>query len=379
MLYGPYAFAFSMDLCQILPNSIVLDDPDNSVNHKLVQVDPSDCERILKYHNTNNRPIRRTTVARFVEDMKSNRFDGTTHQGVAFDVNGHLLDGQHRFTSIAQSKQPQVVRVWTNRDPKHFAIIDAGVARLASDNLHYRGVPRPKIVAPGIKHVILYKKHPCRAWSGVEMPSSVAIEEFYNANKSTVDTIADIVHNASIGYRPLNRTGLFVLCFLALESGYQTEDIIAFCHNLAKGAGLAEESAILAYRNFLGNFTSRGAVERNLQQFSTACLIKTWNYAQRGQLLRQFKPPEYPNMPIIELPMAKNNTKLAKTLRYSILHRDNFICQACGAKGINGAVLEVDHIVPRSKGGSNDPSNLRTLCSNCNGGKSDNLDQDFIF
>jgi hypothetical protein len=311
--------------------------------------------------------------------MKNNRFDGTTHQGAAFDINGNLLDGQHRFTAIAQSKEPHLMRIWTNRPPKHFAIIDAGVARIASDNLHYRGVSRPKIVAPGIKYVILYKKYPNRTWSNMEMPSTVAIEEFYDTNKVIVDQIADLVHSASIGYRLLNRPGLFALCFLAIESGYKTEDIIAFCHNLKKGGGLADDNPILAYRNFLSNSASKNTVERNLQQFSVACLIKAWNYDQQGLQLRQFKPPHYPPMPTIILPATQNTVKLSKTLRYDILSRDNFTCQCCGAKSIDGAVLEVDHIVPRSKGGSNDPGNLRTLCSNCNGGKSDKLEQDLMF
>ena len=370
---------FSMDLHQVLPNSTILTDPDNSVNQKLVLVDPSDCEYVLKHHNVNNRPIRRHTVARFAEDMKSDRFDGTIHQGIAFDLNGNLLDGQHRFAAIAQSKQARVMRVWINRDPAHFAIVDAGVARLASDNLHHRGVPKSKIVAPGIKCVILYKKYPNRTWSNMEMPSTVAIEQFYDANKFIIDEIAEWVHNAAAGFKLLNRPALFVLCFLAIESGYHKEDVIAFCHNLKKGGGLADDNPILAYRNFLGNATLRSATEKNLQQFSIACLIKAWNYQHQDQVLRQFKAPKYPPMPTVVLPVTQNTTKLPKALRYSMLSRDKFTCQCCGAKGVDGAVLEVDHIIPRSKGGSNDPSNLRTLCSNCNGGKSDKLDQDFMF
>lgn len=59
--------------------------------------------------------------------------------------------------------------------------------------------------------------------------------------------------------------------------------------------------------------------------------------------------------------------------RHKVLERDNFRCRDCGASPAIGAVLEVDHTIPISKGGSNDPSNLRTLCSDCNSGKSDRI------
>ena len=59
--------------------------------------------------------------------------------------------------------------------------------------------------------------------------------------------------------------------------------------------------------------------------------------------------------------------------RHKILERDGFKCLDCGATPASGALLEVDHITPISKGGSNDPSNLRTLCSDCNRGKSDRI------
>lgn len=56
-------------------------------------------------------------------------------------------------------------------------------------------------------------------------------------------------------------------------------------------------------------------------------------------------------------------------LRYQILRRDNYECRLCGRSAKEGADLEVDHIVPVARGGDNHPSNLWTLCFECNRGK----------
>lgn len=60
-------------------------------------------------------------------------------------------------------------------------------------------------------------------------------------------------------------------------------------------------------------------------------------------------------------------------LRFSILQRDDYRCQVCGRGASATLTLEVDHKVPRSKGGTDDPSNLWTLCFDCNRGKRDAL------
>jgi 5-methylcytosine-specific restriction endonuclease McrA len=59
------------------------------------------------------------------------------------------------------------------------------------------------------------------------------------------------------------------------------------------------------------------------------------------------------------------------TVRYDVLKCDRK-CVLCGAAPeLDSDVrLHVDHIVPRSKGGSNDMSNLQALCAECNLGKS---------
>jgi 5-methylcytosine-specific restriction endonuclease McrA len=59
-------------------------------------------------------------------------------------------------------------------------------------------------------------------------------------------------------------------------------------------------------------------------------------------------------------------------VRFRVFKRDNYRCQLCGQSARDGAVLELDHIVPRAKGGNNDMSNLQTLCWDCNRGKRDN-------
>jgi hypothetical protein len=68
--------------------------------------------------------------------------------------------------------------------------------------------------------------------------------------------------------------------------------------------------------------------------------------------------------------MSKKSKKLS--LRFQVLKRDNNTCVYCGSKPPD-AVLEVDHINPRSKGGATDLSNLVTSCFKCNRGKRDKL------
>ena len=49
--------------------------------------------------------------------------------------------------------------------------------------------------------------------------------------------------------------------------------------------------------------------------------------------------------------------------RKRIYKRDNYECVYCGS----GEGLTLDHKVPKSKGGSNEDSNLQTCCGDCNG------------
>lgn len=56
------------------------------------------------------------------------------------------------------------------------------------------------------------------------------------------------------------------------------------------------------------------------------------------------------------------------SLRFAIFERDGFTCGYCGRRP-PAVELQVDHIIPRAKGGGDALMNLITCCSLCNMGK----------
>ena len=86
------------------------------------------------------------------------------------------------------------------------------------------------------------------------------------------------------------------------------------------------------------------------------------------------KPGEY----LMEdpAPLPAFAREISKEIRAFILDRNGYTCQMCGA--VAGEIhpydpsrktrLHIGHIIDKSKGGADDPSNLRAICSVCNEG-----------
>lgn len=58
-------------------------------------------------------------------------------------------------------------------------------------------------------------------------------------------------------------------------------------------------------------------------------------------------------------------------LRLRILRRDCYQCQLCKAAGRITPAREVDHILNRASGGTDDPGNLQALCKPCHAEKTE--------
>ena len=98
--------------------------------------------------------------------------------------------------------------------------------------------------------------------------------------------------------------------------------------------------------------------------------FKTWWEAPLEELEEQDEEEQDTADKEPELPELDNYYLVRPGLRYEVLARDKWTCLSCGRSPKDGITLEVDHIKPRSLGGTNDLDNLQTLCWKCNIGKS---------
>ena len=71
--------------------------------------------------------------------------------------------------------------------------------------------------------------------------------------------------------------------------------------------------------------------------------------------------------PRIKIPLA--------VIKY-VFERDRYHCKNCGQTN-KETKLTIDHIIPLASGGSNDISNLQTLCYKCNQKKKHHFDPRF--
>lgn len=83
-------------------------------------------------HNNRNRTIRRVDVDTYVREIKRGTFV-TTHQGIAFDEDGNLIDGQHRLMAIAMAGSPVQMMVTRGMLPSALTVVDRGASRTMRD------------------------------------------------------------------------------------------------------------------------------------------------------------------------------------------------------------------------------------------------------
>lgn len=136
-----------------------------------------------------------------------------------------------------------------------------------------------------------------------------------------------------------------------------------YMKELLKKTGMVVPNIQVHYATYIFEYVSAGG---NSSQKSTITFDSRTVEAVSAYILNRIKYKQ----------SAKAQRALmTNSLRNFIKKRDNYTCQMCGVSTMQQSLLllEVDHIIPVSKGGLTTPENLQTLCWKCNRSKSNNI------
>ncbi|MFD7501413.1 hypothetical protein [Streptomyces sp. NPDC059850] len=248
--------------------------PEENFVSRTVKVTPKIAETYLSRASVNRRldmgQVRALSQAILRGEWK------LTHQGIAFDKDGALLDGQHRLRAIIEADTSVQMLVFDGLSRDVFPVLDTGKRRSAADTLSSTGAKYLHLLSSTIRHVILFNTMPNAPWSGARARvSNDRILAAYNGDKYKYGEAVTIGRELS-KHLFASQTAAAVGFFLTTEAA-PAADIDDWISGLKSGASLDPGDARLALREVPRDTQKRGSRRRMDMRDQVAIYINAWN------------------------------------------------------------------------------------------------------
>lgn len=265
-------------------------------------ITPARAEQLLAA-NTTNRPLSRPTVRAFAEAMRRGEWL-VTHQGIAFDTNGVLVDGQHRLAAIIEADCPVELTVFTDVAEDTFDVLDIGKRRTAADVLAIEGEKNSTMLAAMVRTVWLYHNRPDANWSG----GNAAVSNHQIVQ--TLDQHPKLRDFLGLGEQIASATGMIKSAAGAaaylVEQATKRADLTPWYEGIIDGAGLQKGDPRLLFRRVMFNMTRKQAgqpMRRRDTREHLALYIKAFNAWHTGEPLPQLRVT--PREPMLRIATAR--------------------------------------------------------------------------
>lgn len=264
------------------------------ISWEIVQVDADKAREYLAKEKTPEPGVKGTnrkhgvrTVAEYAAAMLRGEWE-LTHQGIAFNEHGELVDGGHRLRAIVLASQtkPKIAiqfMVTTGLTERAMATMDIGRRRIPSDFLRMLGKTNTSSLGGIIRLVYCYDNVP---WSSTETWGRYRItprvqEDFLNENPA----LEEAVDHAFPLKRLFKSSATGAFWFLATRERPDV-DVHAFLEQLRTGELLEKGDPALTLRELMLN--TRAALRRFEGSQELALLIKAFNKWVAGEQARVF-------------------------------------------------------------------------------------------
>jgi hypothetical protein len=255
-----------------------------SAQASLVRVTPEMAADWLE-QNEKNRTLSKGVVGQLVDDIRHDRWvlNGET---IKFDINGRLIDGQHRLHAVVQSNTPVDMMVIRGLSPESQLTIDIGRPRTAGGQLQVTGVPNANNLASIAASLIRLQECPHVIWGGQNMPSKAHIIEYVLA-RSTELNAASLLGRQAYQAARIRVTAHATVAVVALDANL-ADEWKQFHESFVLGANLREGDPRLALRNY--GVRKRANLNPSwAQQMDVAVIAKAFKAYCDGRDVRQLR------------------------------------------------------------------------------------------
>ena len=195
-------------------------------------ITPQTAKEWLENNMNNNRKINHSRVAAYARTMASGEWN-LTHQGIAFDEFGMLIDGQHRLMAIVRANVAVEMVVTTGVRHKNGELlnIDVGYRRTDANLLQISGINDPvrRDMAPVIRSWWYHKKQ------GRTRPTQAEVQDYITRHYKDVSNLYELSHirkhSTSSNTNAKSIQSIVCAALLgAMYRGLSDDAIIKFCN-----------------------------------------------------------------------------------------------------------------------------------------------------
>lgn len=264
-----------------------------------VRVDEEMARAFLE-RNTHNRRPSAAETRDWATKLRTGRAHHT-HQGVAFDVLGRLVDGQTRLQAIVETKVPADMMVSVGWPAENFAVVDSGRRRTAAQVLNMEGAAQAALAA-GIARLCFL----AGVWgpslldhSSDRVGNDVIAEVYGKLDEAhiafAVSAALRLRHETKCG--PTGPGAALYLIAQHVPGGAANARVVKFAQDLIYGVGDSEDPVYAVRRTLI-----RHPGRRIQPPTSMALVIKGWNARIEGRRGRGLVVREGSSMPTVLVP-----------------------------------------------------------------------------
>lgn len=218
------------------------------------------------------RPIKPTKVKLFTEMMANGQW-GQSEAAICFDVDGCLINGQHRMLALVEYGQPVLFNIVRGMAPDSFFVMDQGTKRSGGDTLASIGFTNPTDCAAIGRNLLSLSLD---GKLGRNFTNQRELAEFCDPRSEYIEEAAELART-SRSFFPASHVGTLLYQALKIDEGKAREFSERFTTGVAQDTG----DPILRLRDKL--IKMKGHDKNQRPESSLPLFVTAWNAFYEGR------------------------------------------------------------------------------------------------